>query len=66
MKIINEGFADHAKAFYRGATGKTFQGKEIAGNPVQDKSGIVPADIVKKINNLGPRGRSDLYSRLLK
>jgi hypothetical protein len=66
MKKINESVADHAKAFYRGVTGKTFQGKEMPGTPIQDRTGIVPANILKKINELGPRGRSDLYSRLMK
>jgi hypothetical protein len=66
MKKIDEGFKDHAKAFYRGVSGKTFQGKEMPGKPLQDRLGIVPADILKKINELGPKGRSDLYSRLTK
>jgi hypothetical protein len=66
MKKIDEGFKDHAKAFYRGVTGKTFQGKEMPGNPIQDKSGIVPSNILKQINELGPRGRTELHSRLTK
>lgn len=64
--MINEKFSDHAKAFYRGIRGQTHQGNEPPGKPIKDSMRIVPGSLLDAVNELGPKGRQALLSRLQK
>lgn len=59
-----ENVGGHAKAFYRGVTGKTFQGEEQPGPELKDSTGIIPPQILAKINKLDVRERQRLIAEL--
>lgn len=64
MKIQNETVGGHAQALYRGITGKTFQGEEQPGPELKDATGIIPAALLAKINELSVRERQKLLAEL--
>jgi hypothetical protein len=64
MTIKNETVGGHAQALYRGVTGKTFQGEEQPGPELRDLTGIIPAKILAKINELSVRERQRLLAEL--
>lgn len=64
MNTKNESVGGHAQAFYRGVTGKTFQGQEQPGPELKDTTGIIPPQLLNKINKLGVKERQRLLSEL--
>ena len=63
-QTVSEAVGQHAQAFYRGITGKTFQGAEMPGPELKDPTGIVPPELLAKINKLGVNERKQLLAEL--